>query len=220
MRSVNELTIRGSESDMAQLLSRFEAHRVEGWSRNTDAESRLQKRGMRGGRSYCFACSANERRPPASLWLQPRGPSEFYVSNIVSGNRQGLSDHEYNLILEDFESAIREVARDGLEVVTELVPYRIKLEVYLSPEAMRRLIEFSRTANKQALHPNDCRRWQEFVDSVARRTGRARSASFWTDGSLNRGGRQEQRQQLLSEYEASRSVLTVYDEERLERCLP
>jgi hypothetical protein len=219
MRSVNELTIRASESDMAQLLSRLEAHRVEGWSRNTDAESRLQKRGIRGGRSYCFACLANERRPAASLWLQPRGSSEFSVANIVSGNRQGLSDHEYNLILEDFESAIREVACDGLEVVTELVPHRIKLEVYLSPEAMRRLIEFTRTANKQALHPNDCRRWQEFV--IQSHVERAELDPVLLDRWLTeQGWPEEQRQHLLSEYEASRSVLTVYDEERLERCLP
>jgi hypothetical protein len=218
-REVNELAIRGSESQLAELWERFARAPVEGWFRDEDVESRRKKMGLPSEHVHCFGCSATERSPAASLWLYPRNPGGFAVSNISPTEQRALSDDAYNLLLADFALAVRAAARDDLVIETALIPYRIKLEKDLSYEAIRRLIEFSTAANKQVLNPDDHRRWQDFV--IQAHLERTVLDPLTLDKWLSeQGWPAEQRQWMLSSYEAFRSVLYAYDEERLAQCLP
>jgi hypothetical protein len=219
MRSHNKLMIRGSEPEMAQLLKRFEGPPIEGWQRNAAAESRMRSSGIRSEGTYCLTCSANERRRPASLWLHSRGSGEISVSDIVSMDKRGLSDHECNFILADFESAIHKAKGDGSTVVTEIVPHVVRLESYLLSEAIRRLNAFSLCAeNKQVLNSKDRRRWHEFIIET-HLEGAELDTSVLDQWLAEHGWAEEMRRELLFEYADHRSVLWAYDEERLEKCL-
>jgi hypothetical protein len=218
MRSRNELTIRGTAPQIAQLLKRLEQPQAKGWRRHAEAESRRHALGM-PDMARCFACTAESRRPAAALWLQLGGEDRLFVEDIVALGKGGLTDDEYNLILAEFESEVLGPAGAGLDIQTSVSANRITLEAYLSREAVRRLQAFSSTANKASLHLADCRPWREFIIQ-----SHLESADFdpllleqWL---AEQGWSEEQRQHLVGEYESSRSILAAYDEERLERCLP
>lgn len=219
MRSLNELTVRGLSAQLARLLERLDRSLTGGWRRNIDAEARSQKMGLRSGTTHFYACSATDRRPAASLWFQARGPEELYVSNIVPHGKRELTDDEYNLILADFESMVVQPASVGLEVAIAQVQQRVRLDVYLSSEAIRRLESFSAVAQKECLHSYDCDQWREFV--IRAHLERAGLDPVLLEEWLaDQGWPEEQRQQLVCEYESARSFLAAYDEERLEKCLP
>jgi hypothetical protein len=219
MRSLNELTVRGPAPQLARLREQVDRSLTGGWRRGTETEARLQEMGIRGGTTYCYACSATDRRPVAALWLQARGSEELYVSNIVPQGKRELTDDEYNLILADFESNVLQPASEGLAVEITLVHHRVSLDVYLSPEAVRRLEAFSAVADKGNLHPKDCQRWREFViQAHLERAGL--DPALLEQWLADQGWPEGQRQHLVCEYESARSVLTAYDEERLEKCLP
>jgi hypothetical protein len=219
MRSLNEITIRGAAPQLTRLLEVLDRPLSGGWRRDTDAESRLRALGLPGGGTQCFACTSEERRPAAAVWLQRRGGEELYVANIVPLGQRELSDDDYNSVLAAFASQVLRPACAGLDIQTELIPNRVTPEAYLSPEAARRLKAFSATANKSSLYPTDCQRWHEFIVQ-----SHVEGADFdplllgqWL---AEQGWQEEQRQHLVYEYETARSILGAYDEERLEKCLP
>ncbi len=219
MRSLNKLTIRGAAPQIARLLGELDRFLTGGWRRDAEAESRLQRMGIRGGATYCYACPATERRPAAALWLQARGDNELHVSNIVPQSKRELTEDEYNGLLAEFESTILRPANVGVGAVIELEHPRTTLEMYLSHEAVRRLESFSATANKNILHPADYRRWQDFiVQSHLERVGL--DPSLLKQWLAEQGWPEDQQQHLANDYESVRSVLAAYDEERLEKCLP
>jgi len=219
MHSLNELTVRGSAPQIARLLGELDRFLTGGWRRDTEAESRLQRMGIRGGTTCCYARSGTERLPAAALWLQARGENELHVSNIVPQGKRELTEDEYNGLLIEFESTILWPANAGIGAEIKLVPPRTSLETFLSPEAVRRLESFSASANKNVVHPADYRRWQDFiVQSHLERAGL--DPSLLERWLAEQGWPEEQRQHLANEYETVRSVLAAYDEERLEKCLP
>ncbi len=185
-----------------------------GWRRNAEAETRLQRMGVRCRKTSCYACLATDQRPAAALWFQTRGLEELFVSNIVPQGKRVLTDDEYNLILSDFEANVLLPASKDLELDVALVRKRVRLEVSLSPEAVRRLEAFSADAKKENLGRQDHQRWREFV--VQAHLERAAIDPMLLDQWFaDQGWSEAKRQELLDEYESTRSVLAAYDEERL-----
>src|SRR5713101_8031367 len=99
MRALNNLVIRGPRPEVAAFLQRLEANLNGGWRRDRELEARLHGMGAGGEGAFCFSCTEAPERPAAALWLQARGPEEWYVSNIVPLGRHTLSDEEYNHVL-------------------------------------------------------------------------------------------------------------------------
>jgi len=125
---------------------------------------------------------------------------------------------QYNQILGDFERTFIEPLMNGLK--KHVFNYQIRtepmLEDVLSPDSMTRLKSFSATANKAMLHPLDVQRWRVFIvrthleDAVV-------DLSLLSDWLQGEGWPEEQRASLIDEYKLGRSILSVYDEERVER---
>jgi len=212
IRALNDLVIRGPQSDFMSLLQRLETALTNGWRRDRALEERL--RATRSGEysAVCFSCAESPEHPAAALWLQARAPEEWYVSNIVPLGRNALSDAEYNQILGEFESTLLEPLTQGSAVHSEILPARTRLEHYLSPEARRLLRAFSSAANRTHLQPEDRSRWQAFVLQAHREDARLDSCTLgeWL---REEGWPEEQRGKLTRDYEDTRALLARYDEE-------
>jgi len=213
MRALNDLVIRGPHPEVAAFLQHLEAALGGGWRRDRDLEARLH--GMGAGRdgAFCFSCGEAPGRPAAALWLQARGPEEWYVSNIVALGRHTLSDEEYNHILSEFESRFLEPLSRGSAVRPEILPARTRLEDYLFPETARLLRAFSAAANRTALHSSDKQRWQVFLVR-AHQEESLMDAAFLEEWLASEGWAKEARAELAREYESARQLLWSYDEEQ------
>ena len=213
MRALNDLVIRGPHPEVADFLRRLEGSLTGGWRRDRELEARLHGMGVRDQDAFCFSCEEAPGRAAAALWLQARGPEEWYVSNIVPLGRHTLSDEEYNHILGEFESQFLEPLSRGSAVHPEILPSRTRLEDYLSPEAARLLRAFSAAANRTALHPSDRQRWQQFL-LRAHREESLMEAAFLEEWLASEGWPQEARAELARDYERARWLLWSYDEEQ------
>jgi hypothetical protein len=213
MRALNDLVIRGPSPEVAAFLCRLEGSLVGGWRRDRALEARLHGMGVGGDAAFCFSCDDAPGRQAAALWLQARGPEEWYVSNIVPLGRHTLSDEEYNRILGEFESRFLEPLSCSSAVHSEILPARTRLEDYLFAETARLLRAFSAAANRTALHPSDRQRWQQFLVR-AHREGSPMDALFLDEWLASEGWPEEARGELARAYETARSLLAGYDEEQ------
>jgi hypothetical protein len=213
MRALNDLVIRGPGPEVTAFLRRLEGSLSGGWRRDRTLEARLHSTGVGDDRVFCFVCDDAPGRPAAALWLRPRGPDDWYASNIVPlGRRPPLSDEEYNHILGEFQSRFIEPLSRGSAVHSEVLPARIRLEYYLSPEAARRLRDFSAAANRTSLSPSDWQRWQQFLVR-AHRDESPLDTPFLEEWLASEGWPDEARAELARDYESTRRLLWNYDEE-------
>jgi hypothetical protein len=213
MRALNELVIRGPRADLMSLLQRLQGSLTNGWRCDCASEERLRGMGVGGGNALCFRCADTPDHPAAALWLQPRAPEEWYVSNIVPLGRKDLNDEEYNRILGEFETTFLEPLSRGSAVYPAIIPARTRLEDDLPPEAYRRLRAFSSVADRTGPHPNDRVHWLAFLIQAHRENAPLdiQTLQEWLEAE---GWSQEQRGKLASEYETARALLARYDEER------
>src|SRR5206468_3392271 len=147
--------------------SRIQSSTPDGWRRRFDLEQRLQQMRAAGDGTFCFSKQFDDiQNSEFAVWLQRRGSYELYVSNVVpSGRGKELGFSEYNRVLTDFKETFVYNLIEGLRIHAIQVPISLglNLENFLSPEALRHLMEFSKTANKSRLHPLDVKRWNSFV---------------------------------------------------------
>ena len=216
MRTTTELTIRGEQTRLERLLARVEALLRDGWKRDREAEERRARRGDLRPWDYCFSCTAKACRPAAAFWVHARYPDEWYVSHVMSLERGKPSAEESHALLAEFEREFVGPAAAELGVETKVVQHRLTLEHDLSPEADRRLRAFSTSASRTSLHRDDRRRWNAFLIRVHQDESLFDPALLdeWLE---QEGWPEDTRRQLVSEYEAARSLLLAYDEEALRR---
>jgi hypothetical protein len=212
MRTVSELTIRGASADLERLLAGVEARLRDGWKRNRQAEERLGRHGVRGPWDYCFSCTATPERPAAGLWVHARSPSELYASTVVPLEKQKLTEEESARLLVEFEREFLGPAAAEVGVKTEVVRHRLTLEHDLSPEAARRLRDFSSAANRAAPDAADRGRWNAFLVRVHRDESRF-DPTLLDEWLGEAGWPEDTRSQLVGEYEKARSLLSAYDAE-------
>ncbi len=219
MGSLNELTIHGASEDLEELLKRVEERLDDGWKKDFEVERRLDQVTVRSSHSFPFSCSAKGHRPAVVLLLSTKGPNKLYVSTIVPLEKREITENEYNFILAEFQSRFVTPAGEGMNVETKLARKRVMLEQYLSPEATRRLRTFSASGNRAILQPDDRKRWNDFtIQSYL--DGTVVDPAILDAWLEENGWSEDSRCELLGEYEAARSLLAAYDEERHEKCLP
>jgi len=213
MRMRNGLVVRGDPAEVAKLVERLEDAAPEGWKRDPESEERLKAMRVFPWGAYCFSWRGDAVRPAASLILHRQGLAELSVMNIVAKERRSLSDEEYNDILLEFEQDVLRPNIAGIRVETSIIPPVVGLEASLSTEALRRLKAFSSNANKAAPHPDDWRRWDQFLVQVHH------DGSFLDDVELamwlgNDGWTESQSAPFIDRFNVSQSLLATYDEER------
>lgn len=218
--SPDKLILKGEPPQVAQLTTRIQSSAPDGWRRRFDLEDRLRQMHAAREGTFCFSKHFEDiQNSEITVWLQTRGTSELYVSNVVpSGRGKELGYSDYNRALTDFKDNFIYKLIEGLEIHAIQVPdsLGLSLENSLSPEAMRHLTAFSKTANKVHLHPLDVKRWNSFV--VQTHTDKSVIDSGLLDAWLeDEGWPDAMRAGLVTEYESARSLLTTYDEEQAPR---
>jgi hypothetical protein len=212
MRTTTELTLRGERTRLERLLSGVESLLRDGWKRDREAEERRGRRGALKPWDRCFSCTAKPGRPAAGFWVHARGPDEWYISDVIPLEPRRLSAEESHKVLAEFEREFLELAAAEVGVETEVVMHRLTLEHDLSAEAVRRLRAFSTSASRTGLQPNDRHRWNAFLVRVHQDES-VFDPALLEEWLQQEGWPEDVRCQLVSEYEAARSLLLAYDEE-------
>jgi hypothetical protein len=205
---------------MQELIRRIEeAGSAGGWSRRSDIEARARKAWPGAADSRCFSKAIGPARREVALWLEVHGPLELYVSSVIPlQGRDPLGIDNHNEAITDFCENLIGPLIQGLSI--RVLQYPIfpepTLEDILTTEALTRLRSFSATANKGLLHSLALQRWDAFIvrthlDDTVITPGVLAS---WLE---DQGWPEEQRDQLVSEYQRGRRLLSVYDEERAAR---
>lgn len=209
-----ELVAHGDTSELDDLLTRLTEHLVSGWTRDAEAEDRLEQLGA-GERQYVFRCAARTDRPAVSLFMA-KGRDALEVTNIVPQESGSLTRAQYNSALDEFaEKNVRPIAsRLGLEV--SVTADRQPITHWLSEEATRRLQSFSGAANKGtgSSHPLDFRRWAAFLIKVHQENASLDSGTLQRWLIEEEGWPEEKASELAIEFEFSRDLLRAYDAER------
>ena len=81
---------------------------------------------------------------------------------------------------------------------------------------MRRLEAFSATANKGMPHALDRQRWRDFIAHTHLENA-VIEPSLLSDRLSAEDWPEEQRSRIIDEYELGRSLLSIYEEERVDR---
>jgi hypothetical protein len=217
--SQNEFIVKIEPSESPELIRRLEAAPPVGWSRRRDLEERMRTmRAVKAG-VYCLTKNFEPGPGEVAVWLETRGAGELCVSTIIPlKSRRSLSVDQYNQVIGDFQKTFVEPLTSGLKrhIFNYQVPAGPTLEDVLSANSMRRLESFSATANKSMLHPLDLQRWRVFVARTHLEDAVIESVLL-SDWLMGEGWPDDQRGRLIAEYELGRSLLSVYDEERVDR---
>jgi hypothetical protein len=216
MRLTNELIMRGEQANLQRLLERVESRLRDGWKRDREVEERAALRGVPGWWAYCFKCTARADRPAVCFFIHARSSNELSVSDVIALQHPRLSVEESHRVLVEFEREFLGPAAAEVGVETEVVQHRLTVEHDLSWDGVRLLRAFSDAANRNGLKPIDRRRWNAFLVRVHQDESIVDPALLdeWLQ---EHGWHEDTRCQLLAEYELSRSLLLVYDEEAQKR---
>ncbi len=169
MRMVNDLIVRGKDSEVDKLVGRIKEDAGNGWwKREPTVEENLRHTGIGRLGVYCYSCREREGRPAVSLLIYRTGPGELSASSIISTGRVALADEQYNVILSDFENEVLRPLVGDLDITTTFLPPRQdRLEQSLSPDAFRKLNWFALTAVDRAeLSMEDRANWDAFWHQV------------------------------------------------------
>ena len=219
MRASNDLTIRGSRAQLLRRLDDPDRPLIDGWQRGIRTTVAVRGWAQTEGSYRHFECDAREGRVAAAVYLESDGPDGLRVANIAPRVRRAISDEECDAVLLDFYDRVIVPAAEGLDLEVRIAPERLKPEVYLSPEGLRRLKAFSGHADKSELDDRDRLRWRDFV-LQSHLEQAALDPDFLGAWLAEQGWREDLRAELVGEYERTRIVLDAYDSERLQKCLP
>ena len=133
------------------------------------------------------------------------------MSNILPIERVGLTEEQYNRILDQFQEGFLKPVVDGLDVEARVAPFRVKMENIISWRGLEKLNAFEESADKVTPGPLDRLRWSRFVVQV-HMDGSAltlEELDCWLEDS---GWPEEQRRQLVEWYgEGLGRCLKEYD---------
>lgn len=217
--SQKELIVRGDPQAMQQLRRRLDEEVKADWTRRTDVEERFRKTLPQRTSVYCFA----KRMPSIGRFvvvlMRGRGPgdrAELSLSGVAPlEGREPLDAEQHDQVVTDFRETFIGPLSSGLNVrlLDCRSPIQPSLEETLSLEARNWLQSFSAAANKSLLHPLDLRRWDSFIAQTHSddRVVDTVSLDKWL---AEEGFPQEQRDQLISQYESGQRLLSVNDEDR------
>ncbi|HEX4265661.1 MAG TPA: hypothetical protein VH597_15100 [Verrucomicrobiae bacterium] len=165
MEKFRELYIKVDEEHTGDFVAAVEAALTDGWSRASEAEDNARQHGV-DDRDFCyFLCDDRKGRQPAMVSIYRRDAETLYVSNVVPLAGFQLSHQQYNTVLQDFHDCILTKLHAKFPITFMLGSDQLRIERMMSPEAFKRLTQFSGSANKStgSSHPKDCERWYAFL---------------------------------------------------------
>ncbi len=210
MKVFRELSIRGEPSSLDAAAEEICQSLSDGWSRETDAESRIRADSLGDHRRiYCFACTTDGRRQAALVFLFGGEPDLLTVGNIVPRDKHMLTYEEYNFIAEEFFRRFVEPAARKHGVTAELTEPQVGLDHWLPPHAVEKLRLFSSFANKStgSAHPMDRERWYDFIMAVHEADSDFDASTLARWLTEEAGWSAERSEELAIEYEFARGLL-------------
>ena len=212
MQVFQDLKLSGQRNELERLIAAISAMLPQhGWQRDLDAEKQLAT--ATRDPMYSFACKASMDREAASLWLAYSNSGDLEVANIVPEERNELSVHQYNSILNDFWQRFVQPAMAGLNINAEITKSETSIEDYLSKPIADLLRRFSNAANKStgSIHPLDRKRWFSFL-IAAHTENTTVSTDILRKWLIEEGGWSDDKAfDLVVEYEYGRELLSQYD---------
>lgn len=172
MRVFQDLTISGKPDDLQKLRTEL-LRSPNGWVPFKRNEEWMDKEEPSSSEAHPFiAIDVPElsRLRPATLFLLLKDEGQTaYVGNILPDSNS-LSQEEYNAILKSFFEECIQPHRDHFRLKCLFSPEFVFIEDTLSRENLALLHEFENMANKStgASHPNDYRRWINFIVASVR----------------------------------------------------
>jgi len=211
MKVFRDLTITIPEAQEADYVQRIAARLGDGWTRDRDAEKRLEEQSSPG--FYFFRCDARSDRPAALLWLTRQDEDSLYVPNVVPSRYGQLTHDEYNRVITEFHREYAEPVAREMDCCVSLASDDQTIEDWISAASAQRLHSFSRRANKStgSAHPCDQRRWYDFVISVHKNNDSLPTSTLerWL---VEEGGwGASQASELAIEYEQELGLLRHYE---------
>lgn len=212
MKVFQDLFIRGTPEALINIINEIEVHLDEGWTREHDREKSLSDKSAM--KWYAFHCHKKENRPAAFLCITENDKNELYVPNIVPEELTQLSYDQYNGILQEFTRRFVSPAAKATGVHFELSDSEKSIVEWLPPAAIEALRRFYGCANISTgiAHPNDEKRWNEFI-VIAHKIGvRIDGFTFKRVLIEDEGWQEEIADKLSSDFERSISLLNFYDQ--------
>ena len=206
MLLVNDLVVRGEPSEIDLLVKRIDnIVQDAGWKREPDTEKSLREWGIGRHGVYCFSRGERSGLPAVSLHISRTGPGQLSSAGIVPTQRRPLMDEEYNQILGNFKEEVLEPLRAITGVSVEIVPPRLtRLEVSISPEALRRLNRFAMmNTDRRRLTPEDRSNWRDFAYQVYS-DGSMLEAQDLGPWLVEQGWSQEEARQMIARLDVER----------------
>jgi hypothetical protein len=166
MKTFRDLFIYIDKDKTASFIKLIENCLKEGWVRDTEAEKRSKDFG--DDDYYCFSCDRRNDREAAHLAITRKNDNELYVANIVPDSPGRLSYDQYNLILENFYKKFVLPVSEASSVEVKITSNEQNIEDLISKDAFKKLLRFSRSANKStgSSHPLDRKRWFDFLLTI------------------------------------------------------
>src|SRR5437773_11589564 len=207
MKTLRELTITGGRDEIERFLVRLLAAVGEDWERDIASEARVA--GSVSGTMYCFACSEQEERRRAALWLHRDALTHIGVTNVFPILKGSLTRAEYNAIVAESHRRFVKPAAQESAVKATLTEGHMTIEDWLTPRTAELLRRFSRSANRSTGtgHPLDEQRWFEFVWAAHKEGARlsAETLGRWLEE--DEGWAEDQAFKVAAEYERARALL-------------
>jgi hypothetical protein len=208
MQIFRELTIDGPPNALLSLVEAMSRRSTVGWRRDEEAEERLRDS---SGQYFAFDTELADGRV-VTLWLyQRRNAQRVSVANVAPREPGEITRRQYNELVEHFHNKVLLPASAGLDVKIQMTTDTMELEDFLSPATAKRLIGFSRTANKWGLHPLDRERWYDFLIAAHRERTKLDATTLREWLTDEEGWPEETARELAIEFESGRDLLQRYD---------
>jgi hypothetical protein len=211
MRVFRDLTIAMPETQDARYVTCIEARLHDGWMRDRDAETNLER--VSGHGFYFFRCDARSDRPAAVLSLTRQDKDTLYVPNVVPHESGRLTYDEYNRVVVEFHHEYAGPVALDMGFSALLTSDDQTLEDWISTDSAQKLRSFSLNANKStgSGHPCDQRRWYDFVISVHRNNDSLCASTLERWLIEEEGWGEHQAGRLAVEYEEELGLLSYYE---------
>ena len=213
MALFEEVLIQGEPSEMAGFRDRLITIQVQGWRRDHEAEKRFLDMNAGPEGALSFIRERDDTLPSVALWILPRGPREYSLSNMIPMEKGVLlTPTQFGAILDDFGLRLLDPATETGSVHWYRRPESKRQEDILTRSAQGKFSSFVTSADRFNLDTLDWKRWSEFVIQVhrddtavdAEDVDRWLAAENWDDAN---------RRRLVADFNIGMLLLVEYDRE-------
>ncbi|MCI0376532.1 MAG: hypothetical protein L0215_02885 [Gemmataceae bacterium] len=168
MKEYRDLTISGPGDVLIATVAEIEKELNDGWQRNKQIEEKGRPRaGLTPDQlRFCFTCAPTTSRKGALLVLMNNRADNLWLTNIVPDELGKLTPDEFNYILEEFlQKFVRPAAaKTGATIATSNGV--VSIDDWFAKETADKLRRFLDLSHGGTSHPDDHKRWMEFLVSA------------------------------------------------------